>query len=119
VLIGALPYRIYQVKEIAGEGDPEHQAFDVWLAFEFPPLVSNLSRETASLLPPGTYRIVHLMFLGAEVEGGDSTDGTSTVLGRQDPGRQHKVLNQDVLRLFLLLRALNPSLHTVASHFCS
>ena len=79
---------------IAGAGDPARQAFDVWLAFEFPPLVSNVPRETSSLLPPGTYRIVNPMFLlAADVEDGDSTDGTPVVLSRQNPDRQQKVCN--------------------------
>jgi len=89
---------------ITGEGDPEHQVFDVWLAFEFPPLVSKLPKETASLLPPGTHRTVNPMFLlGTEVEGGDSNDGTLIVLGRQNPGRQQRVGNRDVLLSVLAL----------------
>ena len=91
---------------IAGAGDPAHQAFDVWLAFEFPPLVSKVPRETSSLLPPGTYRIVNPMFLlAAEVEDGDSTDGTPVVFSRQNPGRQQKVRNQDVLRVLFVLKS--------------
>jgi hypothetical protein len=100
---------------IAGAGDPEYQAFDVWLAFEFPPLVSKVPRENASSLHPGTYRIVNPMFLlAAEVEEGDSTDGTPIVLARQNPGRQQKVRNRDVLRLFFHFRALKSFLYAVA-----
>ena len=83
---------------IAGAGDPAHQAFDVWVAFEFPPLVSKAPREASALLPPGMYRVVNPMFLlAAEVEDGDSTDGTPIVLSRQNPGRQQKVRNRAVL----------------------
>ena len=105
---------------IAGEGDPAHQAFDVWLAFEFPPLVSKAPRETSASLLPGAYRIVNPMFLlAAEVEDGDSTDGTPIIVSRQNPGRQQKVRNRDVRRLFFRFPALNPSPHAVASCFHS
>lgn len=105
---------------IAGAGDPAHQAFDVWLAFEFPPLVSKAPRETSALLPPGMYRVVNPMFLlAAEVKDGDSTDGTPIVISRQNPGRQQKVRNRAVLHPFFRVLALNPFPHAVASHFRS
>ena len=40
----------------------DNQAFDVWLAFELPPLISKVPRENATSLHPGTYRIVNPMF---------------------------------------------------------
>ena len=102
---------------IAGAGDPDNQAFDVWLAFEFPPLISKVPRENATSLHPGTYRIVNPMFiLAAEVEDGDSTDGTPIILARQNPGRLQKVRDRDVPRMFFRLCALNPFLYAVASH---
>jgi hypothetical protein len=102
---------------IAGEGDPANQAFDVWLAFEFPSLVSKVPRENTALLQPGKYRIVNPMFLlAAEVEDGDPTDGTPIVLTRQNPGRQQKVRNRGVLRLFFCSRVLNLFLYAVASY---
>ena len=95
----------------------DNQAFDVWLAFEFPPLVSKVPRENATSLHPRTYRIVNPMFLlAAEAEDGDSTDGNLIVLARQNPGRQQKMRNRDVPRLFFRLCALNSFLYTVASH---
>jgi len=52
------------------------------------------------------------MFLGTEVKGGDSTDGTPIVLGRKNPGRQQKVRNRDVLPSVLPL----PRAKSVPAH---
>ena len=60
-----------------------------------------------------------MFLLATEVEDGDPTDGTPIVLTRQNPGRQQKVRNRNVLRLYFRLRALNPFLYAVGSHFCS
>ena len=89
---------------IAGEGDPAWQSFDVWLAFEFPPLISNDPRENGSLLPAGTYSIVNpiglAIPLAAEVKDGDSTDGTAVILAQQDNTKKQNVCNQYGFYLF-------------------
>ena len=96
---------------IAGEGDPGWQTFDVWLAFEFPPLISNDPRENGSLLPAGTYSIVDSINpefpLAAEVKDGDSTDGTPIILAKQDHTKQQNVRNQYAFYLFSSFRVLN------------
>ena len=105
---------------IAGEGDSGWQSFDVWLAFEFPPLISNDPRENGSLLPAGTYSIVGSINpefpLAAEVKDGDSTDGTPIILTKQGHTEQQNVRNQYAFYLFSGFRVLIvPCTHTVES----
>lgn len=64
---------------LAGPGYPVVQTFDVWLAFEFAPLVSDAEISGAAKPKPGTYLIRDHGGRYATVKGGDSTDGVAVV----------------------------------------
>ncbi|KIJ51186.1 hypothetical protein M422DRAFT_58813 [Sphaerobolus stellatus SS14] len=68
---------------IAGPGDPSvNQSFDVWIAFEFPPILAcpvEINAQT-STLSPGTYTVTSGMRGDyATVRNGDAIDGTPII----------------------------------------
>ncbi|KAK0222088.1 hypothetical protein IW262DRAFT_1460408 [Armillaria fumosa] len=70
---------------IAGNGDPDKQKFDVWVAFEFPPFISLAKAANVRVLEPGRYRLINTKAeAAAAVEGGDSIDGASLVVSRSN-----------------------------------
>ncbi len=65
----------------AGNGDPNKQKFDVWVAFEFPPFISLAKEADVGVPEPGTYHLINAKAEAtATVEGGDLTDGASLVM---------------------------------------
>ncbi|PBK97961.1 hypothetical protein ARMGADRAFT_1076416 [Armillaria gallica] len=70
---------------IAGNGDPDKQKFDVWVAFEFPPFISLPKEANVKVPVPGTYRLINAKAEAtATIEGGDSTDGASLMVSRSN-----------------------------------
>ncbi|KAK0487208.1 hypothetical protein IW261DRAFT_1652792 [Armillaria novae-zelandiae] len=70
---------------IAGNGDPDKQKFDVWVAFEFPAFISLAKEANVRALEPGRYRLINAKAeAAAAVEGGDSIDGASLVVSRSN-----------------------------------
>ncbi|TFK62264.1 hypothetical protein BDN72DRAFT_890043 [Pluteus cervinus] len=73
------------------------QAFDVWIAFEFPPLGAAELRPNTIVPPPTTYLLRHATSeIVATVRDGDSTDGTPIIgtpldLSMQAPPQQWAV----------------------------
>ncbi len=81
---------------LAGDGNPSPQRFDVWFAFEFPPLVVREEVVDERCLPaPGSYNITHAASkLSLSVEGESTTDNTPLVLS----DRSQKVCVSAVIR---------------------
>ncbi|KAJ3982175.1 hypothetical protein F5890DRAFT_408747 [Lentinula detonsa] len=68
---------------IAGGKSSSPQAFDVWVAFEFPPLLSRSFQGEGVRPRDGVYRLVNTSTdIVATVKDGDSTDGTPIVTRR-------------------------------------
>ncbi|GJE91250.1 aldos-2-ulose dehydratase [Phanerochaete sordida] len=66
---------------LAGAGNPDPQAFDVWLAFEFPAFETFSTPAPPHVLAPGQYAIHFAGAHGAALalQGQDATDGTPVV----------------------------------------
>jgi hypothetical protein len=84
---------------IAGPGDPDvEQKFDVWLAFEFAPLLARSIGLSAKVLPTGIYTVKSVTGQDyAIVKDGDSTDDTPIVLiSGAKSGEGHHNINWQV-----------------------
>ncbi|KAJ3826741.1 hypothetical protein F5878DRAFT_619848 [Lentinula raphanica] len=74
---------------IAGGKTQDPQAFDVWVAFEFPPLISHTVQSEAKRPQDGTYRLVNTSTnIVATIKDGDSTDGAPIVTQRSTGGEE-------------------------------
>jgi aldos-2-ulose dehydratase len=82
---------------LAGPGDPDvQQSFDVWLAFEFPPILAHGAGLNSITVPsPGIYAVQSSMFGDyATVREGNATDGTpiiATVIDNSQITSQQRV----------------------------
>ncbi|SJL07214.1 related to Aldos-2-ulose dehydratase [Armillaria ostoyae] len=66
---------------IAGNGDPNKQRFDVWMAFEFSPFVARAIHSSARTPEPGRYRLISTKTAAsAVIKDGNSRDGVPLVV---------------------------------------
>ncbi|KAA1475655.1 hypothetical protein DENSPDRAFT_932507 [Dentipellis sp. KUC8613] len=66
---------------ISGEGDPKRQSYDVWVVFEFPPLIARVPSVAPKTLKAGRYRVSSLSSqLDVLVQDADSADNTPIIL---------------------------------------
>ncbi|KAJ4480225.1 hypothetical protein J3R30DRAFT_3370961 [Lentinula aciculospora] len=74
---------------IAGGMSGSLQAFDVWVAFEFPPLLTSSFQGEALHPKDGVYRLVSKSTnMVAAIENGNSTDGAPIVTQRSNGGQE-------------------------------
>jgi aldos-2-ulose dehydratase len=87
-LIARARFNLLSLCSVAWQaGFGEKQSFDVWLAFEFPPLASVTEHGNTVIPPPGNYRVFNSAApeIAAAVKNEDSTDGTPIIGAFADP----------------------------------